>query len=839
MPNLFPYTNTHELNLDWILQVVKDFQTKYTTFDQALADALAAIAAGKTEALDEISTDLTAALNDIEASQTAALTAIGNTKDSALADIGTALTNATTAISALNTTVQGEITTLKNTSISEITTAQGTAISAITASMNHATTIIEQLYNTLPASAQDVLGKLDLLDSIITGSTMESFTWLQGSYIYPEGVTPPTPPAINTESPTYNQAVSSRYMTGVGGRRIRIITDGTIYMTSILTWRNTPPGGGAGGYVPGQASWFTNTYADILLPLDVTAFSIEISKPNPADTIAPTDIPGHIEIQWITDFVSQRIIAPKESSTTADVAREEGEYFFLDGDLYIATDDIAVDDTIAEGTNCEKKTVGGELAQVNGDVSELKSAINNLDYYYLRSTEDYLGIDTKVLGGITYNYTGGTWKYKDTVLDASYVGKVTLDIRGYDNTAVGHFVIYDKSFTTAIQPDGMATTQLTQDGRYTFTATDGIGIRLQASKAAAQTAKLCKIDFVGIIYGDVDFAAQAIPDALTGTNEIKRRIAYSTLQSASTKNSTTMMDCVSSAKEQSVSVTATFDAFTSLIVGVRKNANYTIADGMVNHLEITGTQAVWHYNQYGTPKTMTDNHNLTISNVIGVKITWNWATVSIKITSIGGTFEKSYTLPSVRVGKAYPFYVLTATNGVVLNFSNVYPQINKKVWVFGDSYIQDVPERWVYYTDRDLYFANGYPGEGSANAIAELTYLLTLGAPKYVVWALGMNDNDTQWNTGLSALISLSNQYKFEIVLATIPTVPTRDNETKNATVRSSNYRYIDFAKAVGANAEGEWFTGLLSDDEVHPSALGANVLAAQIYADFPEIMIK
>lgn len=367
MPNLFPYTNTHELNLDWILQVVKDFQTKYTTFDQALADALAAIESGKVEALDEISTDLTAALNDITASQTAALTAIGNSKDSALADIGTALTNATNAISALNTTVQAEITTLRNTSISEITTAQGTAISAITASMNHATTIIEQLYNTLPASAQDILGRLYLLDNIITGNTMESFTWLQGGYVWPAGQAT-TPPTTNTTEMTI---VSSRYMTGVGGRRIRIITDDTIKIQWLHTWKNTPPGDNPGAIFPDP---HPTNYCDIVIPLDVTAFSIFLSRPSGYSNpyLTPADIPGHIEIQWITDFVSQRIIAPKESSSTADVAREKGEYFFLEGELYIATDDIAVGDTIAEGTNCEKVSVGGEL-------SELKSALSHVD----------------------------------------------------------------------------------------------------------------------------------------------------------------------------------------------------------------------------------------------------------------------------------------------------------------------------------------------------------------------------------------------------------------------------------------------------------------------------
>lgn len=375
MPNLFPYTNGHELNLDWILQVVKDFQTKYTTFDQALADALAAIAAGKTEALDEISTDLTAALNDIEASQTAALTAIGNTKDSALADIGTALTNATNAISALNTTVQGEITTLRNTSLSEISTAQTAALAAISAEQLSATQTIVSLYNTLPTSAQDILNRLDIIDTIITGNTPNTFVWLQGSYTYPLGETPPTPPVPYYDSETYNYSVTSRYLTGAAGRRLRVVTDGTIIISSLLYWYNTPPGGQAFSFYPGDEG-ITETTIDRIVRFDSTALSIELKKADQS-TITPNDVDGHIYIEWVTDFVGQRIIAPKESSTTADVAREEGEYFFLDGELYKATDDIAVGDTITEGTNCEKRTVGGELSKVNGAVSDLQSAFDH------------------------------------------------------------------------------------------------------------------------------------------------------------------------------------------------------------------------------------------------------------------------------------------------------------------------------------------------------------------------------------------------------------------------------------------------------------------------------
>ena len=337
MPNLFPYTNTHELNLDWVLQVVKDFQTKYTTFDQALADALDAIETAKTGSLEDMQTALTAALESISGDLASAQAAITAEQNSALQALQFALT---------------------------------AALATLTTSEGEATARINSLYNTLPSSAQDILGKLNILDAIITGYTPESFVWLQGDYIYTEGTTPPTPPAINTESQFYTLRVSSRYMTGVAGQRIRIITDGTIEIAYVLNWKNTPPGGTAGAYVPGEAG-LTETFFDLLIPLNVTAISIVLKKPGTDVAISPSDIAGHIEIQWITDFVSQRVIAPKEESLTANVARKAGELFFYDGILYTALNDIDVGDTIVlegAGVNCIETTLNDELENLKSEM---------------------------------------------------------------------------------------------------------------------------------------------------------------------------------------------------------------------------------------------------------------------------------------------------------------------------------------------------------------------------------------------------------------------------------------------------------------------------------------
>lgn len=54
--------------------------------------------------------------------------------------------------------------------------------------------------------------------------------------------------------------------------------------------------------------------------------------------------------------------------------------------------------------------------------------------------------------------------------------------------------------------------------------------------------------------------------------------------------------------------------------------------------------------------------------------------------------------------------------------------------------------------------------------------------------------------------------------------------------------RYIDAAKAVGSNADGEWYGNgteydYQSTDNVHPSEYGAKAIATQFLIDFPEIM--
>lgn len=182
-------------------------------------------------------------------------------------------------------------------------------------------------------------------------------------------------------------------------------------------------------------------------------------------------------------------------------------------------------------------------------------------------------------------------------------------------------------------------------------------------------------------------------------------------------------------------------------------------------------------------------------------------------------------------------------------FSWTCTDLSKGVWLLGDSYMAYEPERWAYYLEQNGYADNvlisSFPGAWSSTNIASFEMLLKYGTPKYAVWAMGMNDGgdsdsapSNSWVTGRDNFLALCANNHITPIFCTIPTVPTVNNEQKNAWVRASGYRYIDFAKAVLATSSGAWGTGMLSGDGVHPTANGAKALYYQALTDFPEIML-
>jgi len=242
-------------------------------------------------------------------------------------------------------------------------------------------------------------------------------------------------------------------------------------------------------------------------------------------------------------------------------------------------------------------------------------------------------------------------------------------------------------------------------------------------------------------------------------------------------------------------------------------------------------------------------HGLTIADYIKVTIDINDNTkAKVTLTSGGSQFTKTLGWYGFNTDK----YAAFSNTGTFSNavFTVAFKDINANAYVFGDSYVAIVEStsKWSHWLVADGYsdnaLINAYPGEDSANALNALQTVLSVGCPKYLLWCLGMNDDgDTNaetpsaaWMAGINKVIELCEANDITPVFATIPTVPLYNHEAKNAWVRSSGYRYVDFARAVGANSSGVWFSGMLSTDDIHPSELGAKALWHQVLCDFPEI---
>lgn len=261
--------------------------------------------------------------------------------------------------------------------------------------------------------------------------------------------------------------------------------------------------------------------------------------------------------------------------------------------------------------------------------------------------------------------------------------------------------------------------------------------------------------------------------------------------------------------------------------------------------EITDTKLIVH-NYAQSDSTVEHTHGLTISDYIYVQIFVGTAKATISIFSGGNSFKQENANWFGCNGA--PFAKSDGSTLTDCVFTWSCADLRKSVWVFGDSYIGlNNSARWATqlknagFADNVLF--NGYSGEASSAAITALTNALTLGKPQKLIWALGMNDGadsgstvSTNYATGIAQVEALCAANGIELIYATIPSVPNQSNEAKNGYVRSTGKRYIDFAKAVGAAANGTWYTGMLDEDNVHPTEAGAIALYHRAIADCPEL---
>lgn len=249
----FPYTNLHDLNIDWILKIIKEFYEKYSNLDEAFTDMLARIEEKGLQAIADIESNKDSAIDSIRAFMTQCIQEINNVTGNEIAAINTAGNNQQLLIS-----------------------AEG----------NRVTNQLQAMINSMPANYQDALNQLQIINSVLN-MTYNYPSLAQGHYDDP----------YETDDKTLvldANHVSSIISAGCASRKLTIsITSGTAVITRILWWT----GWGDNAVIhrvnlPASTTNYTYTFDST-----ATYFSIVFAYNSEADTpITPSDF--SVEFQW-------------------------------------------------------------------------------------------------------------------------------------------------------------------------------------------------------------------------------------------------------------------------------------------------------------------------------------------------------------------------------------------------------------------------------------------------------------------------------------------------------------------------------------------------------------
>lgn len=267
-------------------------------------------------------------------------------------------------------------------------------------------------------------------------------------------------------------------------------------------------------------------------------------------------------------------------------------------------------------------------------------------------------------------------------------------------------------------------------------------------------------------------------------------------------------------------------------------------------IEVDNTNVKLTRSRNGTDETLYP-HGLTISTFLGFDIRNVGGYSQLFLYSDSGRykFEKEIRNP----GYDSAFFESVGTTGTLLSFSQVNIDYNKDIWLIQDSYGGWVNWGWAYNLYKigyDTFLLDSHGGAGSLSQLTVLKTHLKYATPKYLVWAMGMNDNDSvdtyneNWKLALDEVIQICNEKGIELVLCTIPNavkegfINTYKNRYVRTLVEEQGYKLIDFADAVQLSFEStEWKPGLLSDDELHPNEKGGQVLSIRAATDFPQLL--
>ena len=293
-------------------------------------------------------------------------------------------------------------------------------------------------------------------------------------------------------------------------------------------------------------------------------------------------------------------------------------------------------------------------------------------------------------------------------------------------------------------------------------------------------------------------------------------------------------------KNHGITARMKFSSFTSVTVG----KGYESYRG--KWIAIDGTN-ITPYSSDGTTTTAGTPipHGITISDYLMVSMyVAADGKCRVGLNSTGGTF-------STEIDYAYEWnyapFVIGGQAMTDVKVSYSCADLRSPLWMFGDSYLGVAVTRVAGQLKNLGYFNYLLDGIAGGRAVdtgtpgkslsGDLTKMLAIAKPKYIVWALGMNGSIAMNISYIGELIEICAADNIELILYMPPSVPDNDKTELNTYVASTGMRYINAYDAVGATSAGVWYEGFLSTDDVHPSSLGAKALAMRFVADVPELM--
>lgn len=202
-----PYTNLHDLNIDWILKVIEDFRARYQNLDETFQNML----------------------QQIETAGNNAVEAINNNEETALEAIRVFLEQ---CIQAIDSETSGQIEAIENAGTNQIglidqeaTSKLGEISNAGVAQVN----IINGLITTLPQTYEDSVNQLQIINAV-----------LNQTYNYPPLVQGHYADANESDSKTLvadNYRVSTLLSSGCASKKIKIqVTNVAGIIRDIIYW---------------------------------------------------------------------------------------------------------------------------------------------------------------------------------------------------------------------------------------------------------------------------------------------------------------------------------------------------------------------------------------------------------------------------------------------------------------------------------------------------------------------------------------------------------------------------------------------------------------------------